>query len=809
MVALVALPPAPDVDVSVPPGSPLDWGRAFPAITPAAGDLFPRSRTPDAASGGEQAPPRTKVLAQRPRLDIRFSSSFDLTRIMTFDIVMELDWIETRPASRRTGRSSALPPQPVAGDPLYWTTLVAMLRLLLHPSETPRNEIETHLIEVGEAAMPAVESARGQPYLRKTVAAVEGKVTPRNDRAPGPLTAADPYEAMLLRFVYEELTAAHPYDPIGTFGRRLFLFRERFEPQVLSYTAHENAYLRRAAVSALGRYPTMSAARAQLGLAVTSEDPVVVTRALAGLGRGRRRVDVAPLLKLLAETHDTHERTALVGALGRLGAAQAVPVLIEEGHGALDRGDSDLLVTILTALAKLPASRPEELTAFTQRTIDLALRKPMTMQPSQGLSNVQADRADGPHRRALALRQLAMIVAARTDPFDPERQRAMLGLVNQPPRDPLDPGAAWLNGVSLARLEAPAQLVYLDLLGLMGTAGEGPLVRTARDPSQDAGARGHALTRLASGARVEQVRALMGRGSPTLRIHAFHLANRDLHPELVDYAREELARGAAQLPGQGAPEQRHLTLEALRVLDARRLLRTEDVLPLLYHAEAPQHAFADLPDRVRREVAELVLRARRGLSRSALNREAKRLVQLVIDEGLRPDLVKTRQATVAEVAKQLGSATARSGDVVYLEVLSRDLEEQLLGFPVPRWSRERGEFQPPVLLEEEILLTLGRTATDEAVEALSAFLQNRRNRLRSVACLALGMSAGDSRERAARATRELAPFLLDPEPFTRWCAYSSIEHLAGIEERIDWMYAPEPERYAAAQRVWKLLMTPR
>jgi HEAT repeat protein len=119
-----------------------------------------------------------------------------------------------------------------------------------------------------------------------------------------------------------------------------------------------------------------------------------------------------------------------------------------------------------------------------------------------------------------------------------------------------------------------------------------------------------------------------------------------------------------------------------------------------------------------------------------------------------------------------------------------------------RWSRETAEFHARVPLEEEVLLALGRTGEPAAIEALAGFLENRQNDLRPFACLALGATG----ERAAAV--HAAPFLMDPDPFTRWCAYLALSHLLDIEVPIDWMQAPEAERHAASQRIWKRLLEP-
>jgi hypothetical protein len=154
--------------VAVPAGSPLDWARAIPALAPA----LPASSPPDPA-----AEERTAASSGRPALDPRFSSSSELLRILTLDIASEIEWIQTRPAPGTVthgGGPARAAPGP--GEPLYWVSLVALLRLLLHPSEVPRNELEVHLIELGPAVLPVLESARAEPYLADTCELVASRV---------------------------------------------------------------------------------------------------------------------------------------------------------------------------------------------------------------------------------------------------------------------------------------------------------------------------------------------------------------------------------------------------------------------------------------------------------------------------------------------------------------------------------------------------------------------------------------------------------------------------------------------------------
>ena len=123
--------------------------------------------------------------------------------------------------------------------------------------------------------------------------------------------------------------------------------------------------------------------------------------------------------------------------------------------------------------------------------------------------------------------------------------------------------------------------------------------------------------------------------------------------------------------------------------------------------------------------------------------------------------------------------------------------ELLLGYARPRVDITRGEFTPRVALEEEILLALGRTGSPQAAELLIQLLGNRRGRFRAVGCLALGMTG----QRAGAAT--LASFLLDPDPFVRYCAYRAIREVTGEDVFADWMFGASRERVAAAEEYYR------
>src|SRR5688572_10051172 len=130
----LALGPAPrDIDVAVPPGSPLEWSAAFFVYTPPRAPLFPET---GAGSGSPQKidPSRSSAKRATAEADVRFANAFGQVRILTWDLPIHLEWMKDVPGlpSPVTG-GSRRPPQIQYGDPLYWLALAPLLRLLLHP----------------------------------------------------------------------------------------------------------------------------------------------------------------------------------------------------------------------------------------------------------------------------------------------------------------------------------------------------------------------------------------------------------------------------------------------------------------------------------------------------------------------------------------------------------------------------------------------------------------------------------------------------------------------------------------------------
>jgi hypothetical protein len=152
-------PRARDLDVGIPPGSPLEWSASFPVYTPPGLPLFPKT-----AEETEPADPERTRAEVHQESDVRFANAFGQVRILTWDLGAHLEWTQKKmpPA---TGTGDLRPPPTQYGDPLYWLSLAPLLRLLLHPDALSRSETLAHLVELGEPVLPVLGAAAGEKEL--------------------------------------------------------------------------------------------------------------------------------------------------------------------------------------------------------------------------------------------------------------------------------------------------------------------------------------------------------------------------------------------------------------------------------------------------------------------------------------------------------------------------------------------------------------------------------------------------------------------------------------------------------------------
>ena len=796
---LLALPPSGasarrfDLDVSIAPGAGTDWGRAFPAYTPSRDPLFPRS--PRAGRAAEVDPNRSTSRPRTAELDVRLGSSFGLVRILTWDLMAHLSWIEGRYDNQPlSGRSSRDPALPRPGKAMYWIGFAPLLRLLLHPQLVSEAGTIAHLVEVGEPVLGALSTAERESKLRSVAAELRSSIQVGRGRLE-PLEAESAQGRMWARFVFEELLAAHPYDPEASFGARLFVFGDELLPYVLGYTRAEDAFLRRNAVAALTRYRERDAALALVDLALNTDDDVVYARALAGLGRGFGPGGGAALTSRLRPSDEPWQQVAVIAALGRMGASDAAPELVRVGQRER-RDDTDILMAVIEALARMRRHEARlSVVDFAERVHDSARQRPGSYDVQRPNPDEMPDRADPRDGRGQLIAQLALCLRLALDPLDERWSEELLALVGEPQAE----GGRFRPrqvSASLGAVHARAQPLVLDILSRLGERGNEALLRVARDATVEPAVRGLAL----SLATITERDALALRmieedvEDEEMLIQALEVLHADSHPRLIELC-ERRVRGGGQIPpARPRAVQRHLALRAVQILGERDALSLARLRPLLPLLDAPQVARMADTELVRDAIEELVEAHVERVSARERRRMIDELAALAQELALADHLSSMRESEIVErIGLHLRSLNAGSNTQFQTNV-SLALFAFLCGNVQHQPFSNGTEFEPPVQLEEELCLALGRTRTPEASLVLRELLDNREHAYRAWACLGLGVS-GDREQSSA-----LVPFLMDEEPFVRLCAWRALKHLTGQDFFADWLYGDRLTYARAAEQ---------
>jgi hypothetical protein len=780
----------PDLEVGVPPGSPTAWARWIPAQTPRREPVGP-------VTGAHGA--RNRTVAARPNLPLepRIGGA-GVLRITTADVPGHLPWVngppkETGPVTGPAGRTL-----PAASQALQWIGTASFLRYLLHRQQVSRAEIAAHLVELGEPVLWCVAAAATEHGLEGLAKQVRTQIERRGRGAALPV-GGNPREAMLLRFVADELARAHPYDPEGTFGRRLFVFAAEVEPLLIRLLETDaDAFLVRNAAAALGRYRTATAQAALAAAAASTTDPVVLMRALAALEPG---CATAPLLARLERSTDEVETAALVAALGRIADPAAAPKLIALGRHAL-RHDPDLLMTVLVALCRIQIGIRDRDAPALAESIRRAAEAGASRFAVDHDARVVPDMPDGTGMRAAILAQLAIVLRVRCG-GDPRAVDDLLNVLAV--SNPRRPGGSFGNRAAGA-FWPPAQVPVIETLPRLD-GGQAAMEAIVDDGSCDPILRVTALANLPVAARGRLASRLLttGRDVPSeLALAAMQVLDLDGAADLVERARELLAAGARTRPGLGNAQRRSLWLAALQALDRRSALRAADLVPLLDHVRAdPAHRGGDVAARraaLLADATRLVEAVAAGLRGRELEARAAEFVDFVIEARIdRRFTAATREATVQYVVGLVAGVPKKRKDADYKALVARSIVDYVLPDRGRSLLAGTHEFEVAVPLEESIVLALGRTRDAEAVQALAALLA-----WRDLGCLGeVCLAAGHSGDRIL--LQPLARRLLDDDGFVRFCAHEALRRLTGMDVQADWMYGDVAERGAAAQAWYRLV----
>jgi len=798
----------PDLDVSVTPGSPITWGRHFPALMPRDKPLIPLPAVKRAQDVKRKV---HTVVQQRPtETRARMPSSFSVLRILTWDIGGHLQWVaKVNPdGSPTTGVSKKEPQLPTPDRGLYWACISPLLRFMLHPRQVSRSEVIVHLVEIGEPVAAILENAASEPSLARACAQIRPMIAP-GVRGASPLPGKTPRETMLNRFVAEELVREFPYDPEGGFGRRLVLFGEEILPILIQYADHKDSFLRRNAVTALGRYRTKEALRALNEVAAKTQDPVALMRSLSALGGHRTLVDAGSLLARLAKATDavdTIEEVAIIAALGRCYRREAIPVLLEH---AGDNSDLDRQLAALTALVRIRhAPKGDAVRKLANKLSELASKRRSMFEGVTPPRAPPADIPDRPGMRALVIEQLALLLRVRLNAKDDGAARKLLKLAGKKPRRragerPRWPGARGPFPSTLLNEVMPAvQMLYLETLRELGKKGIATLRTVASTPTIEPLLRGQALLYLPANTREETALEILDNKVETseMRIYALEALARSGSSKLLESCESLLEKGAAQNPNLAKPQDRYLWLEALRTLDRRKALTLEKLKPLLKYVGAAREAERGaVIARIKELIDKLIENAISRKKRKHRGPLIKELLDLVIENKLRPYISETtRAAAIKNIKNRLEALRSRPKNA--LELTRSALLTYLTGGQRQRFTYGNVDLKAIVLLEEEILFAMGRLKTKEAANILAKIIADHPSAsVRAHACLALGLT-----EQQSMASK-LVPSLVHADGFVRFCAYEALRGLTGQEFWADWMFGERAQWVAAAEKYMRWL----
>jgi hypothetical protein len=345
---LLALVGPRDLDVGVPPGSPLDFVRV-PVESPRA------ERRPIPTPGA--GPGRTVDETAFDRVPRR---PLPLSRPLTQDFEGHLSWkpVTSQAAGTATGAAAMAGYPPAYPRDLYMHCASFFLMVMLHEDQVSPREILNYLVEIGEPAAYAATAVRAEESLRvyaDYVLAAAGAVPSWAPRAPS--------KARIDEDLTRELVIAFPYE--DRFGTEFLKLPGRVVLPTLTKLAEargSHSLAARNAVFALRLYDDEPALQA-LRTLLKSADKVIRNRALAGLVRWQDR-EVVPWLIDQLDAADVPFRSYALHALGRIGDRRAVDPILKEARR--QSGDWEFQWGALAALARLGGGG-DEVAAFLAR----------------------------------------------------------------------------------------------------------------------------------------------------------------------------------------------------------------------------------------------------------------------------------------------------------------------------------------------------------------------------------------------------------------------------------------------------------
>ncbi len=409
-----------DLDVGIPPGSPLEWNTTVRQPVPTGGRAGVPTGASDPEKPGFSGGTVSEPLNPRPGPSYGVTNLYNFFRVTTKDIMIHVS-LQTPKGSGEvnpedtdvaTGPGGARPFKIVWNWPpempveLIWMAVMAGIRSEIHPEVISRPESIVYCVELGIPAHYGAKSYPGAIGLQ-----VQKWTTPVPRAAPKPKRKKDPFQAMLARLATLELSSGYAYALDPNFARRTLALGEESFEAVLDCVQNRNTLLSQNAVAVLSNFQNEKAAEELQKIFEKSPDPVSRFRAISGLLRRRDDRILPGLLSLanLTGKKNLPHRCYALHALGILGNPKAGPVLREILLRAGTR-EKDLLWSALPAIAR--AGDPSPKTLAVVRAVERAL-----WAKCKGTDQVETDsrrneRIERPGTKFRVLRQMALLAAA-------------------------------------------------------------------------------------------------------------------------------------------------------------------------------------------------------------------------------------------------------------------------------------------------------------------------------------------------------------------------------------------------------------
>jgi HEAT repeat protein len=605
-----------DLDVAIPPGSPLEWRYELPLRRPDPhrGPVYRPAtalrRKDESPKEGEKPRPAGSTVVLKPKVQapqgqVRPFGSFDslgAVRILTVDITSHLAW--TRPKTQDAPPGDLDYPPRVRTD-LHWLIVATLLRPLMHPARTSVAETLQYLILIGHPVVEPVESC--QSFLgaaREQIEYLKANV-PRAPTRPPPLkpllaNIEDPEKRMLIRWASRELTSDHLYAYNPSYARRILSLGDEASEILLACCRSDHSLLKANAAGILASFDSDNPEiREELLRLMAGRDAVARARALEGLARIGDPQAAEFLIKAL-RARDPVFKAYAIHLLGGMGAVQAVgPVQGVLKIDGKDRGD--LWLAAASALSRLPD--PDGSSAETLINLARAVERSPRSLDFDGVAFFPPDIPDQPGERAKLVLETITIALARLR--NEKASKMFLSLVEKlpvtPPAPPGSPpgSALYHPDPALGGVQPLNQLLAIETLASMDRGQDlCRIVKESSEPILRSFALSHLVCQGKELAFIEEVAADASLPS-TLRVQALEAsarldAKRTAALKVAASMVESYLKPAAPDPKGLKPDDRpeaervpaYECLSAVRILGKHSALSTAKLVDLLREALA-------------------------------------------------------------------------------------------------------------------------------------------------------------------------------------------------------------------------------